>query len=188
MLKQWANNNRDRIMNKHEVIEILWDGLKAASHYGENYVNGINVAEQLYARIAPEFSEETEFEVRCILAEFSTVTAMSQDEAVDKIKRLFEGEKTIVVDCLPDSEAVMEFLFRNAPYDGVGAPKYYVLVRNDGILERKYAIEVLPGVLREFIRRGESPKEYITTKLIDKFSDEHKAALEISDNIENRIR
>ncbi|KKK47179.1 hypothetical protein LCGC14_3157820 [marine sediment metagenome] len=92
MLKQWANNNRDRIMNKHEVIEILWDGLKAASHYGENYVNGINVAEQLYARIAPEFSEETDFEVRSILAEFSTVTAMTQDEAVEKIKHLFGGQ------------------------------------------------------------------------------------------------
>ncbi len=77
-------------MNK--VIEEIKEFIISLSGGPESAIE--EMAEDFYDRIAPEFSEETDFEVRSILAEFSTVTAMSQDEAVDKIKRLFEGEKT----------------------------------------------------------------------------------------------
>ena len=75
-------------MNK--VIEEIKEFIISLSGGPESAIE--EMAEDFYDRIAPEFSEETDFEVRSILAEFSTVTAMSQDEAVDKIKRLFGGQ------------------------------------------------------------------------------------------------
>ncbi len=75
-------------MDKQEVIEILWDKLKNAAHYGENYVNGINIAEQLYARIAPlrEFPEE---EFHALLLRFNGMDTASA--WLDDCKRLWEG-------------------------------------------------------------------------------------------------
>ena len=74
-------------MNKHEVIEILWDELKAAAQYGFNYV-GKNVAEQIYARIAPlrEFPEE---EFHALLLRFNGMDTASA--WLDDCKRLWEG-------------------------------------------------------------------------------------------------
>ena len=40
-----------------------------------------------------DFSEEMDFKIRHILAEFSTVTAMSQDDAVERLERLFDKPK-----------------------------------------------------------------------------------------------
>ncbi len=94
--------------DRKEVIEILWDGLKAAAHYGENYVNGINVAEQLYARIAPlrEFPEEAVI----LCQKFDTSQRWLYDpigdsppkysltELITDLKRLWEGTEAIVID------------------------------------------------------------------------------------------
>ncbi len=46
--------------------------------------------DRLYELMFPVFTDDIDFEVRQILAEFSTKTAMSQDDAVERLQQLYE--------------------------------------------------------------------------------------------------
>ncbi len=92
MLKQWANNNRDRIMNKHEVIEIFESVLGEAwrdgdIHEGPSRYYPLKEAEALYALIDPlrEFPEEEAERL------YLDRDVLSHDGFMARIIRLWEG-------------------------------------------------------------------------------------------------